>query len=100
MFRIAPDSSWAIFGLADYDRTQQRLPFPRSGFWFILDLAPPPFGEVLGVWWATHSVEVTGWAAAAAAQDKCLALKVGATGNILPKPSIGVTPEHYTDGCA
>ena len=36
---------------------------------------------------------------AVTAQDKCLAIKVGATGSVTP-PSVGVTPEHYTDGCA
>lgn len=58
------------------------------------------FGEALGIWWGLHAAEVTGWAAAAAAQDKCLALKVGATGNILPRTSVGVTPEHYTESCS
>lgn len=58
------------------------------------------FGEALGIWWGLHAAEVTGWAAAAAAQDKCLALKVGVTGNILPKTSVGVNPEHYTEGCS
>lgn len=67
-----------------------------SPFWV---LVPPPFGEVLGAWWADNSVNVTLWATAAVAQDKCLALKVGATGSVSP-PSLGVTPEHYTQGCA
>lgn len=67
-----------------------------SPFWV---LVPPPLGEALGVWWADNTVNVTIWATAATAQDKCLALKVGATGSINP-PSVGVTPEHYTEGCA
>lgn len=65
-------------------------------FWV---LVPPPLGEALGVWWANNTVNVTVWATAATAQDKCLALKVGATGSVTP-PSVGVTPEHYTEGCA
>lgn len=71
--------------------------FAITPFW---TLVPPPYGEALGVWWGLHAAEVTGWAAAAAAQDKCLALKVGATGSIAPKTSLGVTPEHYTEGCS
>ena len=65
-------------------------------FWV---LVPPPFGEALGVWWAQNMLNVTLWATGATAQDKCLALKVGATGSVTP-PSLGITPEHYTEGCA
>lgn len=67
-----------------------------SPFWV---LVPPPFGEALGLWWVDNMMNVTVWATAATAQDKCLALKVGATGSVAP-PSVGITPEHYTEGCA
>ncbi|MDU0478781.1 hypothetical protein QVA66_05965 [Staphylococcus chromogenes] len=66
-----------------------------SPFWV---LVPPPFGEAIGYWWASNTSDVTVWATAALAQDKCLALKIGATGTVVP-PSVGVSSEHYTDGC-
>ncbi|MBH5297620.1 hypothetical protein [Corynebacterium ulcerans] len=66
-----------------------------SPFWV---LVPPPFGEALGTWWANNSTNITIWATAAVAQNKCLALKVGATGQVTP-PSLGISSEHYTDGC-
>lgn len=69
--------------------------FAITPFWV---LVPPPFGESLGIWWGVHAAEVTVWASAAIAQDKCLSLKVGATQSLTP-PSVGVSPEHYTDGC-
>ena len=67
-----------------------------SPFWV---LVPPPFGEALGAWWAANSIDIAAWATAATAQDKCLALKVGATGQVAP-PTLGVSSEHYTEGCA
>ncbi|WP_141758237.1 hypothetical protein [Corynebacterium sp. HMSC068G04] len=70
--------------------------FAVTPFWV---LVPPPVGEVLGVWWGAHASEISAWSAAAIAQNKCLALKVGVTGGWNP-PSIGVSPEHYTNGCA
>lgn len=71
--------------------------FAVSPFWV---LVPPPFGEAIGIWWQSHSAEVAAWAAAASAQDKCLALKIGVTGKVaLNNISVGVTPEHYTEGC-
>ncbi|WP_297006681.1 hypothetical protein [uncultured Corynebacterium sp.] len=56
-----------------------------------LALVPPPFSAVV----ASNVVNTGVWAVAAVAQDKCLALKFGATGSIWP-PSIRVTPEHHT----
>lgn len=50
--------------------------FAITRFWV---LVPPPAGEVLGVWWGSHAAEVSVWSAAAIAQNKCLALKVGVT---------------------
>lgn len=67
-----------------------------SPFWV---LVPPPVGPALGAWWIQNSLNVTVWATAATAQNKCLALKVGATTTVVP-PSLGVSPEHYTVGCA
>lgn len=58
-----------------------------------LALVPPPFSAVV----ASNVVNIGTWAVAAVAQDKCLALKFGATGSIWP-PSIGVTPEHHSAG--
>lgn len=67
-----------------------------SPFWFAV---PPPLGQQLAIWWGGHSILISGWATAAHAQNKCLSLKVGAAGNVWP-PSIGVSPEHYSRGCA
>ena len=65
-------------------------------FWVMI---PAPFVEALGTWWTNNMVNVTVWATAVAAQDKCLALKVGDTGSVTP-PSVDVPPNHYTDDCA
>ncbi len=67
-----------------------------SPFWFAV---PPPFGQKLEIWWGSHSALISGWATAAHAKNKCLPLKVLATGNVW-LPSIGVTPEHYSKGCS
>lgn len=61
-------------------------------------MIPPPVGDKVALWWGIHSFEVAMWAATAHDQGKCLALKVGYAGNIYP-PSVGMSPEHYTDGC-
>ncbi|WP_123929511.1 hypothetical protein [Corynebacterium choanae] len=66
-----------------------------SPFWV---LVPPPAGEAIGYWWVSNSYSVAAWATSAIAQDKCLVLKFGVTGTKLP-PSVGVSPDHYTDGC-
>ncbi|MGP9761217.1 hypothetical protein [Corynebacterium sp. AOP12-C2-36] len=58
-----------------------------------LALVPPPFSVVIG----SNVVNIGIWATAAVAQNKCLQLKLGATGGLIP-PRIGVTPEHYTGG--
>lgn len=61
-------------------------------------LIPPPIGPAVATWVTHNSYNITIWATAAAAQGKCLQLKIGATSTIIP-PNIGVTPEHYTVGC-
>lgn len=66
-----------------------------SPFWY---LVPPPAGELLGQWWTANASTIALWGTSAVAQNKCLALKVGVTGQVIP-PSLGVTPEHYTNGC-
>lgn len=66
-----------------------------SPFWV---LVPPPAGPAIGYWWSSNSYTIAVWATAAVAQNKCLVLKLGVTGTEIP-PSIGVAPDHYTDGC-
>lgn len=58
-----------------------------------LALVPPPFSFAIG----SNVINSGIWATAAVTQDKCLQLKLGATGGLIP-PRIGVTPEHYTGG--
>lgn len=56
-----------------------------------LALVPPAFSVPI----AYNVAAIGGWAVAAQAQGKCLALKLGVTGNTVP-PTIGVSPEHHT----
>lgn len=58
-----------------------------------LALVPPPFSAVIGA----NVINIGIWATAAVAQNKCLQLKLGATGGLIP-PRIDVSPEHYTGG--
>lgn len=66
-----------------------------SPFWV---LVPSPAGKILGEWVTHHAGAIAGWGTAAVVQNKCLALKVGVTNHLYP-PTVGVTPEHYTNGC-
>lgn len=56
-----------------------------------LALVPPAFSVPI----AYNVAAIGGWTVAAQAQGKCLALKLGVTGNTVP-PTIGVSPEHHT----
>ncbi|MBC3186975.1 hypothetical protein H7347_10460 [Corynebacterium sp. zg-331] len=52
-----------------------------SPFWMAI---PAPAGEALAGWWFANSLQISLWAATAYDQGKCLALKVGVTGQGWP----------------
>ncbi|QRO82779.1 hypothetical protein [Corynebacterium glucuronolyticum] len=98
-----PRMNWGIIsGHVYFDKEETRR-MAASGsiaaaitpFWLAV---PQPFGLRIAYWWGANSVAVTSWATTAHHMGKCLALKIGVTGGGLP-PSIGVEPEHYTEGC-